>query len=682
MEFKKKVQKRDGIIQDFDEAKLAKSILNSLSSGFPDDKKNQTNAEKITKQTIKKLDTYYAKNITPTTTDIQDIVEEELLNSKLEKAVKAFKEYKSKISFKAFKTLHGVRVDLPLSNNAVKVLAERYLLRNEEGRIIETPKRLFERVAKAIAKADAKYGKSAHSIEILEKEFLSMMSNLEFLPNSPTLMNAGTKLGQLSACFVLPVEDNLTSIFHTLENAMLIQQSGGGTGFSFSKLRPRGDFIQSTKGVSSGAVSFIEVYDKGTEVIKQGSKRRGANMAVLDVSHPDIYEFITIKSEKNALNNFNVSVAVNDIFMDAVLKNRDYEIVNPRTRKVMRKVNASQVFNLMIENAWQCGDPGIIFLDEINRYNPTPHLGRIETTNPCGEQPLLSYESCNLGSINLAKMFVNKKFSWEKLRKTVKLAVRFLDNVIDANVYTLPEIEQSTKNNRKIGLGIMGFAEALIKQEIRYDSDEGVAFAEKLMKFINDEAKKTSEELAKEKGNFPNFEKSIHAKKFKNLRNATLTTIAPTGTISILANCSSGIEPLFAISFIRNILGGLKLLDVNETFEETAKEREFYSKQLMMDIAQTGSLKNVKGIPNDIKKIFATSMDISPEWHVKMQAAFQKHTDNAVSKTVNLPNSATKEDIKNIYLLAHKLKCKGITAYRYGSKKEQVLTFVGDSCCV
>lgn len=682
MEFKKKVHKRDGIIQDFDEAKLIKSVLGSLSDAYPDDKKNQFNAEKIVKQVVSRLDKYYFKNITPSTKDLQDIVEDEFVKAKLEKAVKSFRDYKSRVSFKAFKTLHGVRADLPLNTNSIKVLAERYLLRNDDGKIIETPKRLFERVSKSVAKVDSGFGKSAHSVELLEKDFVNMLSNLEFLPNSPTLMNAGTKLGQLSACFVLPIEDNLRGIFHTLENAMLIQQSGGGTGFSFSKLRPRGDFIASTKGVSSGAVSFIEVYDKGTEVIKQGSKRRGANMAVLDVSHPDIYEFITIKAQRDELKNFNVSVGVSDVFMDAVLKNKEYEIVNPRTRKVVRKVNASQVFDFIAENAWQCGDPGVVFLDEINRHNPTPHLGRIDSTNPCGEMPLLPYESCNLGSINLAKMFVNKKFSWEKLKKTVKLAVHFLDNVIDANKYPLPEIEQITKNNRKIGLGVMGFADALIRQGISYNSNEGVVFAEKLMKFISDEARKSSEDLAKERGSFPNFGKSIHSKKFKNLRNATMTTIAPTGTISIIANCSSGIEPLFAISFVRNILGGVKLLDVNELFEEVAKERGFYSKQLMMDIAETGSLKNVKGVPNDVKKAFVTSMDISPEWHIKMQAAFQKYTDNAVSKTVNLPSNATKEDIKNIYLLAYKLKCKGITVYRYGSKKEQVLTFVGDVCCV
>lgn len=682
MEFKKKVHKRDGSLEDFDENKILKSILASLSAVCQEDKKNQFNAEKITQQAIKRLDVYYFNHITPTTTDIQDIIEDELINCKLDKAFKFFNEYKSKVSFKAFKTLHGVRVDMPLANNAIKVLAERYLLRNEDGRIMETPKRLFERVAKSIAKVDARYGKSAHTVELLEKEFLNMMSNLEFLPNSPTLMNAGTKLGQLSACFVLPVEDSLKGIFHTLENAMLIHQSGGGTGFNFSNLRPRGDFISSTRGVSSGAVSFIEVYDKATEVIKQGSKRRGANMAVLDASHPDIYEFITIKSQKDSLKNFNVSVAASDLFMDAVLNNKDYEIINPRNRKIMRKVNASQVFNLIVDNAWQCGDPGIIFLDEINRHNPTPFLGRIASTNPCGEQPLLSYESCNLGSINLTRMFVNKKFSWEKLKKTIKLAVNFLDNVIDANIYPLPEIEQITKNNRKIGLGVMGFAEALIKQELSYNSNEGVAFAEKIMKFISDEARKASEDLAKERSNFPNCEKSIYAKKSKNLRNASITTIAPTGTISIIANCSSSIEPLFAISFVRNILGGIKLLETNELFEEIAKEQGFYSKQLMMEIAQNGSLKNIKGIPNNVKKLFVTSMDIAPEWHVKMQAAFQKYTDNAVSKTVNLPNTAAIEDVRNIYLLAYKLKCKGITVYRYGSKKEQVLTFVGDSCCV
>ncbi|MEM2635125.1 MAG: vitamin B12-dependent ribonucleotide reductase, partial [Nitrososphaerales archaeon] len=532
---------------------------------------------------------------------------------------------------------------------------------------------MFYRVAKAIAAAESLYGR-ANEVSKFEEEFYRVMRNLEFIPNSPTLMNAGTEIGQLSACFVLPVEDSIKGIFDAIKYMALIHQSGGGTGFSFSNIRPRGDIVKSTRGVASGPVSFMRIFDAATEVIKQGGKRRGANMAVLSVDHPDIIEFITAKSRVGVLNNFNISVAVTDEFMEKVFKGEDYNLINPRNKEVVGKLNANEVFNLMATMAWATGDPGIIFIDEINRHNPTPSLGRIESTNPCGEQPLLPYESCNLGSINLAKMVKYGKLDWDRLRDVVRIGVRMLDDVIDVNKYPLPQIEEITKGNRKIGLGVMGFADMLIQLGVKYDSNEGLEWAERVMKFISDEARKISVELAEEKGSFPNFEKSIWKEKgYKAMRNATLTTIAPTGSISIIAGCTSGIEPIFAISFIRNVLEGTKLLEVNPYFEAIAKERGFYSEELMREIAKKGSIQDIKGIPDDVKNLFVTAFDIAPEWHVKMQAAFQKYVDNAVSKTVNLPREASIEDVKRIFILAYKLKCKGITVYRYGSKPEQVL---------
>jgi len=576
------------------------------------------------------------------------------------------------LSIKVVKKLTGVKDELRLSPNALSVLKSRYLLKDDKGKIIETPAKLFKRVAKKIASIDKKYNKKSN-IGKLEKEFYSVTKNLEFLPNSPTLMNAGTELGQLSACFVLPVEDSLRSIFDSVKYASLIQQSGGGTGFNFSKLRPNGDIVKSTHGVASGPVSFMKIFDRTTEVIKQGGKRRGANMGILNVDHPDITDFITVKTKENILNNFNISVGVTVKFMDAVKKNKNYSLINPRTKKTVKKLNARHVFRLIVNNAWLNGDPGIIFIDEIDKHNPTPTIGKMEATNPCGEVPALPYESCNLGSINLSKIIENNQINWEKLGGLVRVGVHFLDNVIDANKFPLEEIGKITKANRKIGLGVMGFAEMLIKLDIPYDSEKAVRLAERIMRFISNEARKISVELAGKRGSFPNFKKSIFIKKYKKLRNATLTTVAPTGTISIIANCSSGIEPLFAIAFVRDVLEGTKLLEVNSLFEEIAKKQRFYSEKLMLKIAKQGSIKNFKEIPKKVRRLFVTALDIKPEWHLKIQAAFQKYTDNAVSKTINLPKKATKEDVKRIFLLAYRLKCKGTTIYRYGSKKEQVL---------
>lgn len=559
--------------------------------------------------------------------------------------------------------------------NSKKVLQRRYLLRNEKGETVETPSQLFHRVAHTIASVEIKYNKKSN-VKKIEGDFYKILSNLEFLPNTPTLMNAGTKIGQLSACFVIPIEDSLQGIFDAAKWTAIIHQSGGGTGFDFSKLRPKGDTVESSGGTASGPVAFMTIFDKITDVIKQGGSRRGANMGILRVDHPDILEFITCKSNQNFLNNFNISVAVTDEFMKSVKNNESYSLINPRSKQIVGKLNAKEIFDLIVINAWKTGDPGIVFIDEINRANPTPKIGKIEATNPCGEQPLLPWESCNLGSINLSKVIKEKMIDWNKLRRLVRLGVRFLDNVIDANKYPVQEIKAVTYANRKIGIGVMGFADALIKMNIPYNSKKALQIAKKIMAFIEKEGHDASQQLGKERGNFPNFGHSVWKtkKKYAYMRNATVTTIAPTGTISIIAGCSSGIEPLFAISFIRNVMEGTRLHETNHIFKEIAKKRKFYSQELLIQIAKTGSVQKVKNIPKNLKRIFVTALDISPDWHIKMQSTFQKYTDNAVSKTINLSENAVPEDVVNAYLLAHRLKCKGITVYRYGSKLDQVLT--------
>ena len=568
------------------------------------------------------------------------------------------------------------------SANAQKILAKRYLTRDKDGNTIETIDQLFRRVAHAIAADENNYTKSKYKAEELEEIFFKMMTELDFMPNSPTLMNAGKPLGQLSACFVLPVEDSMEGIFDAVKNAALIHKSGGGTGFSFSRLRPTKDIVSSTSGVSSGPISFMKVFNVATETIKQGGTRRGANMGILRVDHPDIIEFITAKEDQKELTNFNISVAITDKFMEALECDGEYDLVNPRSGEVVKSLKASKVFYMIVERAWKNGEPGIIFIDRINRTQPTPAIGEIESTNPCGEQPLLPFEACNLGSINLARFVTTAngkpEVDYDRLREIITLSVRFLDNVIDVNKYPLPIIDRTTKSNRKIGLGIMGWADMLIKLGISYDSEEAIELAESLMKFIHDEGWKASQELAVERGSFPNFDKSIYVKMgFKGMRNATVTTIAPTGTISMLCGASSGIEPLFAIAYEKHVMDTERLLEVHNDFVRVARERGFYTQELMEKVAKTGSVRGIPEVPEDVQKIFTISHLISPEWHIRTQAAFQKYTDNAVSKTVNCPNDATKQDIETIFRLAHTLGCKGVTVYRDGSRDSQVLNLTG-----
>ncbi len=565
-----------------------------------------------------------------------------------------------------------------LTDTALRVLEKRYLKKDNEGQVVEKPDELFRRVAQAIAQAELIYNPEA-DVKTIEDEFYRMMAKLEFLPNSPTLINAGKELGQLSACFVLPVNDSMESIFDAVKYTALIHKSGGGTGFSFSQLRPENDMVGSTGGVASGPVSFMRAFDTVTDVTKQGGTRRGANMGILDINHPDIMKFITAKEDLTALTNFNISVALTAEFMEAVKAGTDYEMINPHTKEVAGKLNAKEVFDKIVDMAWTTGDPGIVFIDRINEVNPTPHLGRIESTNPCGEQPLLPYESCNLASINLSRM-VHKKGSkveidYPKLAKTVRMGVRFLDNVIDVNKFPLKQIEEMTKKTRKIGLGIMGFADMLVMLGVPYDSEEALKVAEGLMIFIGKEALEASEALGKERGVFPAFEGSIYdVPDGPRIRNATRTTIAPTGTLSMIAGCSSGIEPLFALSYTKTVLDGTPFVEVNPYFEEAARNGGFYSDELMKKLAEGAHLGDIEDVPEDVKKVFVTAHEITPESHVRMQAAFQRSTDNAVSKTINFPQSATRDDVAHAYMLAYDEGLKGITIYRDRSRDAQVLT--------
>ena len=564
-----------------------------------------------------------------------------------------------------------------LTENARIVLERRYLKKDASGKICESPEHMFRRVAAHIAKAEKNYDKNA-DIQRIEDQFYRLMAEFRFLPNSPTLMNAGRSLGQLAACFVLPVDDSIDGIFEAVKNAAIIHKSGGGTGFSFSRLRPENSKVGSTGGVASGPVSFMKIFNTATEQIKQGGTRRGANMAVLRVDHPDIMTFISCKSNKRELNNFNISVGVTDQFMDAVVQKGDYDLIDPSSGKMVGRLSAEAVYDELVKQAWETGDPGIIFLDEINRVNTLPDIGEIEATNPCGEQPLLPMEACNLGSINLTRFITQKEkrseLDYEKLKETIHLSVRFLDNTIDMSRYPIDEIDKTVKANRKIGLGIMGFADLLYMLEIPYDSDDALELAGNIMAFVQTESHKASSDLAKVRGSFPNFDQSIFKDNKNPRRNATTTTIAPTGTLSIIAGCSSGIEPAFALSYVRTVMDNDRLIEVNPVFKRLAIEKDFYSDALMEEIAENGTVKENLNVPSDLRNVFVTAHDVKPEYHIKMQAAFQKYTDNAVSKTVNLPHDASPADVRFIYDQAFKTKCKGVTIYRDGSKDNQVLS--------
>jgi ribonucleoside-diphosphate reductase alpha chain len=573
-----------------------------------------------------------------------------------------------------------------LTDNALAVLNARYLLKDERGRVAETPEGMFRRVAKNIASAETLYGENP---ALWEDKFFELMTSLRFLPNSPAMMNAGKDIGQLAACFVLPVDDSMKSIFETLKNAALILQSGGGIGFSFSNLRPKSDVVRSTGGIASGPVSFMKIYNTATDVIKQGGARRGANMGILRIDHPDILDFIRIKRAEGELTNFNISVSVTDAFMGALKNEGEYELVNPRSEMVVEKIKAHDVFKEIVESAWETGDPGLVFIDRINRDNPTPNVGAIESTNPCGEQPLLPYEACILGSLNLEKYVTppiapltkggNSEIDYDSLSNDIRTAVRFLDNSIDVNKYPLPAIEAMHKGNRKIGLGVMGWADMLILMGLPYNHKKAFEFGRKIMKFISDESKNASVELAKDRGVFPNFKGSVYdAPEMPRVRNATTTTIAPTGTLSIVADCSSGIEPLFALSYKRLILDTV-LFEINRHFFDIAKKRGFYSEALKEKVISKGNLHGIKEVPNDVRKLFKTTHEIPFEDHIEMQACFQEFTDNAVSKTINMPHKSKRKDVESAFLLAYEKGCKGITVFRYGIRKIGTLVRFRDS---
>lgn len=661
------IRKRDGTIERFSTFKITQAIHKALTACGQGD---VSLAENLTGKVMKALGRKVSRTL-PSVEEVQDAVEEVLMAEGLSEVARAYILYRNKrkhlreVKWKLF----GVRDDLKLSLSAVRILEERYLLKDGEGRVVETPREMMQRVARAVALVERDYGGNEEKVS---EEFSQLLTELLFLPNSPTLMNAGTSLGQLAACFVLPIEDSIESIFTTLKEMALVHKSGGGTGFNFSSLRPKGDLVKSTGGRASGPVSFMRVFDTATEVVKQGGKRRGANMGILRLNHPDVGEFIRTKEKSGFLENFNISVAITGEEMEKVKRGDTLELVNPRNGQVTRRVNARSLFEFLAESAWRSGEPGVIFLDRINLDNPTPSLGKIDATNPCGEVPLLPYESCNLGSVNLSRMVKGGRIDYEKLKDTVWKAVRFLDNVIDANRYPLSSVEKMTKGNRKIGLGIMGFADMLLRLKIPYYSEKALKIAQEVIQFIAFQARRASMELAEERGTFPRYLESVWARRNLPLRNATLLSIAPTGSISLIASCSSGIEPLFALAFRRYVLGGTEIVEIHPLLDEMFAQYHI-SEEIQRMILERGNMAGIKEIPQELHELFMTALEIPPEFHVRMQATFQQYVDNAVSKTVNLPEDSTPQDVFQIYLSAYELGCKGITVYRYESRSAQVL---------
>lgn len=660
-----KVRRRDGSLVPFDITRIETAVARAAREvGYDDPDMPSTIAAAVADA--------LGRKIAPVE-KIQDLVEARLGEAGLDDVARAYIIYRQRrAELRTAKALLGVRDELKLSLAAVTVLRERYLLRDEHGRPSESTGEMMDRAARCVAAAEEEY--QPRSSRLWAERFSTMLRRLEFLPNSPTLMNAGTDLGLLSGCFVLPVEDSLRSIFATLGHAAEIQRAGGGTGYAFSHLRPAGDRVATTGGTASGPVSFLSLYDAAARVVSMGGRRRGACMAVLDVAHPDIREFVATKADSpEALTHFNLSVGVTDAFLRAVERNGTHRLVNPRTGGTVARIPAAELFESICESAHTCGDPGLVFLDTINRANPVPARGRIEATNPCGEVPLLPYESCNLGSVNLARMITNRRVDWERLGEVVELAVRFLDDVIDVSRYPFPELAEAARATRKIGLGVMGLAELLATLGIPYDSEEGVRLTGRVMQHIQRTAHSASARLAETRGSFPALAESRYAGAGPR-RNAQVTSVAPTGTISLIAGTTAGIEPMFAIAFTRAIVGR-HLLEVNPCFDRLARDQGFYRDDLVAEIAQRGGVRGYAQLPAEVRAAFPTAAEIAPRWHLRMQAAVQRHVDAAVSKTINLPNTASVDDIRAIYLAAWKAKVKGITVYRYGSREAQVLSY-------
>ncbi len=666
-----KVKKRDGRIVLFNKQKIAEAVFKAMQSV---NKQDKLTADKLSEIVEKELEIKFSKKETPSVEDIQDIIEKILIKEGHAETAKSYILYRYKRAMirEAKQSLIGKIDDSDFSISALKIAEAKYLKKDDNGNVIETPNEMFLRVSKCIANIEKKYKKDEQYIKDLEKKFYEIISSMEFLPSGRILLNSGTNQETLSSSFAIPIEDSLESIFASLLNAVILQKDGAGTGFNFSKIRPRGTRTSENSGKAVGPISFIHIFNSASDLVRCRGNRKSANMAILSVNHPNIIEFIGAKENNNVLRNFNISVGLTDKFLDAVKKRENYDLIDPNTNKVVSSLNARKIFDIIVSTAWKNGEPGLIFLDNINKKNPTPELGDLEITSSCAELPLYPYEGCFLGSINLEKFVKNKEINYERLKYVVKLAVRFLDNSIDSSNYKIDKVNEMIQANRKIGLGIMGFADLLFALEIPYNSEKALEIAEDLIKFIQKIAKEESSNLGVEKGNFPNYTKSIFNKKTP-MRNATVTAIAPTGSISMLAETSNSIEPNFAICYNRNILDGTNLVIVNKHFERVAKEKGFYSPSLIKTIVEQGSLEGIEEIQEKIKKVFVMSHQISPEWHVKMQSIFQKYTDNAISKTVNFPFTATLQDVEKTYFKAHEAGCKGITIYRDGSRTEQVI---------